>query len=252
MELQPDFPSALHLKEAAGPVAVVADFGIGRVVEQGDVVLAAIGDGRREVLLGGHRAGGVIGVVQPHDLGGAGDLRGDGIQLGQPPVGLPQGHHVAFRSGEHGPHLVDRIGRVGNQGYVAGVEEAEGDVADALLRANQGQDLGIGVEGHAEAVLVPVGHGAAHFRQAVGLGIPVVGRVLGSLEEPVNNRLGRGDIRVADAEGDNVGPRGPLFRDDAGDLDEGVGFELAEAAGKFHCCYLFHSPLKTSSAGPSR
>ena len=182
--------------------------------------------------------GGVVGIVEPHHLGGPGHVGGYGIQFRQPPVALVQGHYVTLRSGEHSADAIDRISRVGHQGDVAGVQEAEGGMADALLGPDQGENLGVGVELDAEAIVVPFGYGPAHLRQSVGLGVAVVGRILRCRQQTVDDGLRRGNVRVADAEGHHVGPGGPLGRDDAGDLHEGIGRQFPQTFRKVHPCGL--------------
>ena len=121
------------------------------------------------------------------------------------------------------------------RGDVAGIEEAEGGVADAFLSAYERQHLGGGVEVvDAEPGLVPDGDGFPYFGEAVGFGVAMVGGSAGGGYEPVDDGVGGRDVRVADAEGDDFDALRALFCDDAGDFDEGVGGEFIQAAGKFH------------------
>ena len=76
---------------------------------------------------------GVVGVVQPHHLGRLGHIGRYGVQLGEPAIPLVERHYVTLGAGEHGADPVDRVGRVGHQGDIAGVQEAEGGVADTLF-----------------------------------------------------------------------------------------------------------------------
>ena len=145
---------------------------------------------------------------------------------------------MALGPRKHGADAVDGVGRIGHQRDVAGIQEAERRVADAFLGTDQRQHLGVRVQLDAEAVVVPLGDGPPHFRKAVGLRVAVVGRVLRRRQQPVNDRLRRGDVGVADAEGHHVGPGGPLGRNDAGDLHEGIWCQLAQSVRKFHPCGL--------------
>ena len=88
-------------------------------------------------------------------------------------------------------------------------------MSDALLGADEGEDFRSGVQLHAEATAVPVGHGAAELGQAFGLRVAVVGPLLRRLSQPVKDALGSGDVRVADAECDHGLPFGTLVRDPA-------------------------------------
>ena len=76
---------------------------------------------------------GVVGVVQPHHLGRLSHVGRYGVQFGEPAIPLVERHYVTLGAGEHGSDPVDRVGRVGYQGYIAGVQEAEGGVADTFF-----------------------------------------------------------------------------------------------------------------------
>ena len=56
-----------------------------------------------------------------------------------------QRHYVAFGAREHGPYSVNGVCRVGNQGYVTGVQKTESGVADPLFGANERQHFLVGV-----------------------------------------------------------------------------------------------------------
>ncbi len=60
---------------------------------------------------------------------------------------------------------MDRIARVRHQHHVARRRDGLRDVGEALLRAERGDDLGVGIELHAEAALVIGGLGAAQARE---------------------------------------------------------------------------------------
>src|SRR5207247_590308 len=111
-------------------------------------------------------------------LGVAGDFGGNSVQVGQPAVLLVEGHGVGLGAGEHGADGINGVGGVGDEGYVTGVEEAEGHVADAFLGSDEGEDFLVRVQvGDAEALLIPGGNGAPNLRRAVGLGVAVVNGV---------------------------------------------------------------------------
>ena len=184
-------------------------------MQHGDVVLPAVAQRGLQVLLRRHRAGGIVRVVEPHHLGRSRHVVRDGVVLGQPSVALVQGHDVALRACEHGAHRVHRVRRVRHQRDVAGIQEAERRVADAFLRADERQHLGIRVQVNVEPLLVPVGDGAAHFRQAIGFGVAMIRRVLRGRQQPVNDRLWRRYVRVADAEGHHIGAGSALLSNDA-------------------------------------
>ena len=89
---------------------------------------------------------------------------------------------------------------VRNQGQVAGVQEAEGHMPNALFGADEGQHFGIRVQLDAESFLVPGSDGAPQLGQPIGLGIAMVGRVLGCPQQPVDDGDRRGDVGVTDGE----------------------------------------------------
>ena len=90
-------------------------------MEEGNVLFPAVSDGCGQVLVGGDGTGGIVRIVQPHQLGGVGHWAGNGVQFGKPAIPFIQRHDVAFGAGEHGPHAVNGIGGVWNQCNVAGV-----------------------------------------------------------------------------------------------------------------------------------
>ena len=88
-------------------------------------------------------------------------------------------------------------------------------MADALFGADKGQYFLIRVQLDPEPLVIPVGDGPPDFRQSVCFRIPVVGRVLGRLQQLVDDGLGRGDVRVTDTEGDYIHPSSLFLRDDS-------------------------------------
>jgi len=121
MELQAYVLGSIHLHATGGPITLVANLAVGGIVEQCDVLFPAVSDRRGQIFVGGDGAGRIVGVVQPHQLGGIGYRAGNGVQFGKPAVPFVQGHDVAFGAGKHGPHAVNGIGGVWNQGDVAWV-----------------------------------------------------------------------------------------------------------------------------------
>ena len=144
-----------------------------------------------------------------------------------------QRHHVRGAAREHGADRVDRVRGVRHERDVAGVDEAEGHVADALLCPDERHDLLV-AELDVEAAGVPAGDGVAHLRQAVGLGIAVVGRVVGGCLQRGEDVVGRRNVGVADAEADDVDALGALLRDLPADLEEEVRRKLVEPVGELH------------------
>ncbi len=69
-------------------------------------------------------------------------------------------------AGEQRPPDVDGVRRRGHQGGVAGADEDPHQVGEALLGADGGDHLGLGVELDAELAQVEVGDGAAQLGDA--------------------------------------------------------------------------------------
>ena len=234
VELDGDITSARHLEDGHGAVAVVGHVAVGVVVADGDVVLLRPGHDLLEEGEVGDGGGGVVGVVQPEDLGLGGEVFGDCVEVGQPAGLLAEGQLDGDATGEHRANLVNVIAGVGREGDIAGVDEGERHVRDALLRADEGEGLTLGVEGALEAALVPVGDGLAQLGQALRLGVAVVGGVVGCAMERVEDVGGRGEVGVADAEGDDIDALGLLGGDNLGDLGEEVGGQLFDPLGQSH------------------
>ena len=234
VELDADVYGALRLEEAGRAVTVEGDFAVGAIVADGDAVSLREVDDALEELDARDCARGVVRVVEPEELRAVGDVPRDGFEVGEEAVVFSQRQRVGRAAGEHDPDLVDGIGGVGDEGCVAGVDEAEGDVGDALLRADEGHELLFGVEGDAKASLVPLGGRAAEVGEAFGFRVAVVGGVAGGLAEGVDDVGRGGQVGVADAEGDDVDALGLLGRDLLGDLGEEVGRELLDAVGELH------------------
>ena len=99
---------------------------------------------------------------------------------------------------------VDRVARRGHQRGVTGAEQDPHEVAEALLGADGVDDLGLGVELHPEGAQVQVGDGPAQLRDAPAGRVPVVARLAGRLGQLLHDQVGRGDVRVAEPEVDDV------------------------------------------------
>ena len=90
----------------------------------------------------GDGAGGVVRVVEPQHLRAGGDVRGDGVEVGQEAVLLEQRHACSVSPPANiVPISYTGYAGIGHERDVAGVDEAEGDVADALLRADERTSL---------------------------------------------------------------------------------------------------------------
>ena len=107
-------------------------------------------------------------------------------------------------AGEQRAPDVDRVRRRRHQGGVARLEQHPHEVREALLGPDGRDDLGLGVEGHAEAAHVEVGDGLAQLRDAPAGRVPVVAAVVHGLAELVDRGLRRRQVGVAEPEVDHV------------------------------------------------
>ena len=124
---------------------------------------------------------------------------------------------------EHRADRVDRVGGIGHERDVAGVDEAEGGVGDALLRADQRHNLVGGIERDLEALLHPGRDRLAQLGQALGLGVAMVGRHVDVVVQRFEDVRMRGQVGVADPEGDDAHALLTLLGDPPADFDEEVG-----------------------------
>src|SRR6266576_2701258 len=119
---------------------------IRRVVAQHDVMAATEVDRSRQEVTVRSRRGGVVRIVEPHEPSALRDFKGNRVEVGQPVVGRGERHRVRIGAGHDRAGDVHGVPGIWRQYHVAWVDESERDVADAVLGAKRGQDLGIRVE----------------------------------------------------------------------------------------------------------
>ena len=129
---------------------------------------------------------------------------------------------------------VDRIARIGHQHDVARRGDRLRDVGEAFLGAERGDDLGVGIELHAEAALVIGGLRAAQAGNAARGRIAVGARLAQRLLQLLDDMRGRRQIRIAHAEVDDVGARIAGARLGPVHLLEHIGRQTADAVKFFH------------------
>ena len=174
---------------------------------------AVVGGGPQERERRG-RAGRVVRVVQPEDGGPAPRRRIDGVEVGEEAVGLGEREPRHVAAGEPGTSFGDRVARARHRHQVlatVGVEERLGEAEDRLFRTERGEDVGIGIEGDAEASVDPGRDGATELGEARG---PWIGRGrLDRILHRLTDERGRLLAGVAHAEVDDgatLGDRGRL------------------------------------------
>jgi len=170
---------ALHLQDAERAVAVVGHLGVRAVVDDQQVVLTGEGHGLLVELDGGHGARGVVRVVEEHELGGLRHRPGDGVEVGEKAVLGSQRHRERGAATPCGLHLVHRVGRIGDEHHVAGVDVRPDDVNEGFLGAQAALDLVLGADVHTEAPLGETRDGLLVLRNTeaalvVGVGLRVL------------------------------------------------------------------------------
>ncbi len=113
-------------------------------------------------------------------------------------------HVVHARAGEDRAPDVNRVRRRRDERGVAGADEREHQVREALLRTDGGTHLGLEVERHAELALVERGDGFAQLGNALAGRVPVVTRVADRLDELLDGHVGRRQVGVAEREVDDI------------------------------------------------
>ena len=204
MKLDAHVLGALRVQEADRLIAVKGHFGISVVAAHDDVVGAGELD---ELVVEVHfraSGGGIVRIVDEHEFRVFRHVRGDRAQVRQKIIFRGKGHEMHLPVREIRPDLVNGIGRIRNEHVVAGVHERQGDMGDALLRANQGDHLGSRIERNPEPRPIPVGARLAVGRHALIGGILVIRGFSGSHVEFFDD-VGRGrQIRVAYTQTDDV------------------------------------------------
>ena len=229
IDLDGDVLGAVDLQDRGRRVVVEIDLRIGDVGEHQHVVLLRQRDGvlvEVQVDPLGRRVGRIADDQHGRRRRG---VRHRPADAGQIVLGR-QRRHVADHPAGHDEAVgVDRIGRVRADDHVAGRGQGLGEVGEALLGAQGGDHLGVGVQLHAEAAVVVAGHGAAQADDALGGRIAAGLGVAGGLDQLVDDVLGRRHVGIAHAEVDDVDALGAQARLEAVDLLEDVGRQASDA-----------------------
>jgi hypothetical protein len=157
---------------------------------------------------------------------------------------------------------VDRIARVWHQHHVAGRGDRLRHVGEALLRAERGDDLRLGLELDAEAAGVIASLGPEQARNALGGRVAIRARLAHRLDQLVDDVLGRRLVGIAHAEIDDVRPASSGRRLQPVDLGENVRWQSLDAVkildhglsrhGVESAKSLRGRPLGMSGAAPQR
>ena len=177
-ELDRDVAGAVDLQDRGRRIAVEIDLGIGEVGEHPEVVLLREGDEiavEIEIADLGRRVG-REGDDERHRLRDRvddGALERPQVLLGIEAAVVERGDVAQGAAGDHEAVGVDGVAGVGDEHDVAGGGDRHGEVGEALLGAEGGDHLGLGVELHPEAAGVVAGLGAAEAGDALGGGVAV-------------------------------------------------------------------------------
>ncbi len=144
--LDADLLGARGLEERRRHVTVVGRLAVGVVVHGQDLVAAGELDRLFEQAGRDDRSGRVVRIVEEHQP------RPFSSRPARPPPGRARSRAPAAAAaaraaaGEQRAARVHRVARVGRERDVAGVEERQVQVEDALLGADRGHHLGLGIE----------------------------------------------------------------------------------------------------------
>ena len=149
----------------------------------------------------------VVRVVEDQDLGPGEQALADPRDVGEERLRVADVERDHVGRGQGDGVDVDREARRRDQRRVARPEQGQAHVAEPLLRADRGDDLVVGVEAHAEPLLVLRGDLAAEVvdarRDAVAVVLRVARRLAELVDDPGLGRVGR----VAHAQVDDVDAR---------------------------------------------
>ena len=192
------FGAGVGEKAAAG-LAVKHELGIGVIVEDDDVVsfgkLDELGIKRGGRCYGG----GVVGIGDHHQFGALSHGGGDFVQVDDIAVFRALGHIVNLGAGQARAVCKDGVAGVRHKDGIAGIHDGKGDMGQAFLRAQKGENFGIGIQRNVIAALIPIGNGAAQGL-CIREGIEVIFRVKGALAQRLHDMRGGRDIRRADGQ----------------------------------------------------
>ncbi len=164
---------------------------------------------------------------------GDGALEGAQIFLGIEAAVVEGGDVAEGAAGDHESVGVDRVGGVGDEHDVAGGGDRHGEVGEAFLGAEGGDDLGLGIELHAEAAGVVAGLSAAEAGYSLGGGVPVGPGAPDGFHKLFNDMAGCIHVRITHAEVDDVHALGAVAGLEPVDLGEDVRGQALDAVEFF-------------------
>ena len=259
MEFDGDVARTGKLQNAGSPIAVEGELRIGIVVRQNDAVPPADGDGALEVFGGGNRRGGIVGIVEEHELGAGQPLLGKRVQVDKEIRLRSQRGDFNVRPGQQRAAEVRRVPRFGDDAHVSRVENSKRQMRQTLFRADERQDLTHGIDRYAEPSSHEAGHGFPVFDQPQLEPVAAHTRVLRRLVQTAHREGGWGYCGVAGPEVDDVNSLRHQLPFALGDLPHGVdgqsrhALAWADHAGAPTPCNAKNSSaaVRTSSQVPT-
>ena len=162
-------------------VLLAEDERVGIVVDDDDAVLTCEAHQTLVGLAAGAATCRHVGIVGPHQFHTREVHPLQFVEVGLPTVVLAQVVVHNLRTENLRERRVSGIAGIGHQHLVAGIDEGQRDVQDALLRADERQNLGFRVEVDVVPALVESGHRRAQLgrthRGLVAVGCWVVGHL---------------------------------------------------------------------------
>ena len=130
----------------------------------------------------------------------------DGIQIHQEIALRPQGQPQGFSPRQDDPAHIGGVARIRDQRSVAGIQEGQGEVGDALFGADQWQDLAHRVQLHAEAGKHPGLNRAAEWYMPTLEPVPGHMGIQRRRAEGFDHLRRRRELRIARTQVDDVHP----------------------------------------------
>ena len=211
MELDAHVFGTPRLQEARGPIAVIGDLRVCRVMAHQNVMpggkLHNLFE-KRHVCYG---SCGVVRIIDKHHFGSTNHVSGDGVKIRQKAFLPEKGHWATLTAGEDSRNIVDRITRARNQGHVARIDEGKRQVGYSLFAPDEGENFFFRVKVNAKPFLVPISRRSPELEHTRIGRIPVIDGICHGLFHGLDNVSRGGKVRIADAEVDEIHPFRPQF-----------------------------------------
>jgi hypothetical protein len=136
---------------------------------------------------------------------------------------------------EHGADMINRVRGFRHQGYVALIDERQGQVSDAFLGTDQRAYLIRPLEIHVVTTFVPGSHGFSEIVHTRIRRVLVVGRIATRLAKLLNHIVRSGAVGVAHAQVDNIHAFGPYLVPHAVDFLEQIRRQHFQAISRLYC-----------------